>query len=296
MPVFLPSRDDLFYFPVYWAFRIAGLLPLRILYFISDGIFFLAFYILRYRKMIVMENLRNSFPDKSASEIHDIAKSFYSHLCDLIVESIYQTGMGENEIRRRVRYNNVGIIEKYYKEGKHVAAVLGHYGNWEWMCGFPLVADHESIIIYRHLKSKTFNRLMFNLRSRFGGKPVPMKMAIRKIFELDKKGVPTITAFMADQAPPKEKALYWTGFLNQDTPVYLGVEQIARKMDMAVVYFKMKKIRRGYYEFDLIPLFDNSKDTSVYEITAAHVSMLEKQIIQEPGYWLWSHRRWKIKR
>lgn len=287
---------DIFYFPVYWTFRLAGLLPLRVLYFISDGIFFLAFYILRYRKEIVMENLRNSFPDKNPSEIHDIAKSFYSHLCDLIVESIYQTGMGEDEIRRRVRYNNAGIIEKYYKDGKHVAAVLGHYGNWEWMCGFPLVTNHECIIIYRRLKSKIFDRLMFNLRSRFGGKPVPMKMAIRKILELDKKGVPTITAFMTDQAPPKEKAIYWTNFLNQDTPVYIGAEQLAKKMNMAVVFFKMKKVRRGYYEFDLIPLFDNSGEASDYEITHAHVSMLEKQIIQEPGYWLWSHRRWKIKR
>lgn len=287
---------NFFYYTVYWSLHLAGLLPLRVLYFFSDGIYYLAFYIFRYRKKIVMENLENSFPEKGPSEINDIAERFYRHLCDLIVESVYQTGMDENEIRRRVKYNNTEIIEKYYKEGKHVAAMLGHYGNWEWMCGFPLLTDYESIIIYRQLKSKTFDKLMFKLRSRFGGKPVPMKMAIRKIFQLDNKGVPTITAFMADQSPPREKALYWTGFLNQDTPVYLGAEHLARKMNMAVVFFKMKKIRRGYYEFDLIPLFENAGETADHEVTDAHVSMLEKQIIHEPGYWLWSHRRWKIKR
>lgn len=123
-----------------------------------------------------------------------------------------------------------------------------------------------------------------------------MKMAVRRIYGQDRSGVPTLTAFMADQTPPRQKSLYWVEFLNQDKPVCLGVEQVARKMNMAVVYFRMKKIRRGYYEFDIIPLFDNSSETGDHEITDAHVNVLENQIRDKPEYWLWSHRRWKVKR
>lgn len=284
------------YYLVYYLFRLIGLLPLRVLYIISDMIYYLAYYIVKYRRDVVFENLRNAFPEKGHVEIKEIAKRFYSHLCDLLVEIIYQAGMDGDEIRRRVRYNNPEVIEKYFNEGKHVAAVLGHYGNWEWMCGFPLITDYECITIYRQLKNKAFDKLIINMRSRFGARLVPMKMAIRKIYQLDKKGIPTITAFMADQAPPREKALYWVDFLNQDTPVYLGVERIARKMNMAVVFFKMKKIRRGYYEFDFIPLYDKAAETSDHEITDAHIDELEKLIRDQPEYWLWSHRRWKVKR
>ncbi len=241
-------------------------------------------------------NLRNSFPEKSADEIRAIAKEFYRHLGDLIIETVYLTGMGEDEIRRRVKYNNPEVIEKHLREGKHTAAVLGHYGNWEWMCGFPLLTGYECVVIYRPLKNKVFDRFMFNVRSRFGATIVPMKMAIRKIYEFDKMGSPTLTAFMADQTPPKEKSLHWVDFMNQDTPVYLGTERVARKLNMAVVYFKMKKVKRGYYEFDFIPLFDEAGKTSGHEITDTHVAMLEKQIRETPGFWLWSHRRWKIRR
>jgi Kdo2-lipid IVA lauroyltransferase/acyltransferase len=287
---------NLLYFPVYYFLRIIAFFPLPVLYYLSDLICFLAFHVLKYRKNIVYANLRNSFPEKTPAEIDKIARGFYRHLGDLIIELVYQTGMGEKEISRRVVYNNTGIIDKYFNEGKHVAAVLGHYGNWEWLCGFPLLTGYECIPIYRQLKNGVFDRLILNLRSRFGARPVPMKMAIRRIYEQDRNGVPTLTAFMADQTPPRQKSFYWVEFLNQDTPVYLGAEQVARKMNMAVVYFRMKKIRRGYYEFDLIPLFDNSRETGDHEITDAHVNILEKQIRDKPEYWLWSHRRWKFKR
>ena len=288
--------SNLIYRIVYYLIRFAGLLPLGVLYFISDLIYYLIYYVIRYRRQVVNENLRNSFPEKSTAEIRHIARNYYRHLCDLIVESLYQTGMSEEEISLRVRYNNPEIIQKYFDRGKHVAAVLGHYGNWEWLCGFPLITPYKCITIYRPLKNKVFDRLMLEARSRFGAEPVPMKMAIRKIYEYDKLGIPSITAFIADQTPPMEKSIFWVDFFNRDTPVYSGVERIAKKMDMAVLFFKMKKTGRGYYEFDLIPLFDNASETTDYEITKAHVAFLEQQIREQPEYWLWSHRRWKLKR
>jgi Kdo2-lipid IVA lauroyltransferase/acyltransferase len=288
--------NKFFSYIFYLMIRAIGLLPLRVLYFFSDLTYYLIFHILKYRKKVVFENLKNSFPAKTDDEIKTVAKKFYRHLCDLFFETIYQPGMKKEEIRRRVKYNNPEIIHKYHREGKHIAAVMGHYNNWEWMCGFPLITPYKCITIYRQLKDKVFDKLMFDLRSRFGAELVPMKMAIRKIYEYNQTGQPTITAFIADQAPPREKALFWVNFLNQDTPVYLGPQQIARKFDMAVVFFKMNKIRRGYYEFDFIPLFDESAKTTGNDITIAHVAELEKLIIDQPQYWLWSHRRWKVKR
>jgi Kdo2-lipid IVA lauroyltransferase/acyltransferase len=280
----------------YLMIRVIGLLPLRVLYFFSDLTYYLIFHILKYRKKVVFENLRNSFPRKSDEEIRIVAKKFYRHLCDLFFETLYQSAMKEEEIKRRVIFKNPEIIDEYYRKGKHIAAVMGHYNNWEWMCGFPLITQYRCITIYRQLKDKVFDKHMFDMRSRFGAELVPMKMSIRKIYEYNQSGQLTITAFISDQAPPREKALFWIDFLNQDTPVYLGPQQIAKKLDMAVVFFKMKKIKRGYYEFEFVPLSDNASQTNGNEITIAHVRELEKLIADQPQYWLWSHRRWKVKR
>lgn len=288
--------SNLLFYLVYGLLRLLSFMPLRVLYFLSDITGFFFYHIGRYRRKVVFENLGRSFPEKTPSEIKIIARRFYRHLGDLIVETIYQTGMGEKEIRRRVRYNNPGLIDKYFAKGKNVAAVMGHYGNWEWMFGFPLITGYKCITIYRPLKNRIFDRLMLKMRSRFGADLVPMKMAIRKLYEYREQEVPSITAFIADQSPPPEKTLYWFEFLNQDTPVYHGLARIAGKMDMALVYFRMNRIRRGFYEFDFVPLIDSCAGTTEYEITKAHVSELEKHIRDKPEHWLWSHRRWKVKR
>lgn len=287
---------DFFYRIAYSIIRIIGILPLRLLYIISDLMYVLVFYIIRYRRDVVFINIRNSFPEKSTREVRNTAKKFYRNLCDLVIETVHQTGMDEQEIKKRVKYNNPELIQEYYDRGKDVAAVLGHYCNWEWMCGFPIITPYKCITIYKPLTNKVFDNFMLEMRSRFGADLVPMQAAIRKIYEYKKQGIPSITAFISDQAPAQGNSMLWVEFLNQDTAVYPGVERIAKKMDMAVVFFKMKKVKRGYYEFDFIPLFDSTSDVNDQEITKAHVSMLEYQIREQPEHWLWSHRRWKLKR
>lgn len=287
---------NFFYRIAYLVIKIIGLLPLRLLYIISDLMYVLVFYIFRYRRHVVFINIKNSFPEKSTREIRKIAKKFYRNLCDLLVETVYQTGMDEQEIKKRVKYNNPEVIQEYFDRGKDVAAVLGHYGNWEWMCGFPLITNYKCITIYKPLTNKIFDNFLLKLRSRFGADLVPMQTAVRKIYEYRKMRIPTITAFISDQAPARGNSKLWVKFLNQDTAVYPGVERIAKKMDMAVVFFKMKKVKRGYYEFDFIPLFDSAKGIGNQDITKVHVLMLENQIREKPEHWLWSHRRWKLKR
>jgi len=288
--------SSLLFYIIYGLLRILSFIPLRILYIFSDLTGLILYHVIGYRRRVVFENLRRSFPEKTPFEIKSIAKRFYRHLGDLIIETIYQTGIGRKEIARRVKYNNPELISRYFNEGKSVAAVMGHYGNWEWMFGFPMITSYRCVTIYRPLKNRLFDRLMLEMRSRFGADLVPMKLAVRKLYECREKGIPTITAFIADQSPPREKSWYWIDFLNQDTPVYNGVAQIARKMDLALVYFRMSKIRRGCYEFDFIPLFENCGSMTELEITRAHVSELEKHIRSKPEYWLWSHKRWKHKK
>jgi Kdo2-lipid IVA lauroyltransferase/acyltransferase len=287
---------SVYFYMLYYLIRFIGLLPLKVLYLLSDMLYYIFYYIIRYRKDVIIRNLTCSFPERDRDEIKEIAKRYYRHLCDLIIEAIYQPGMGENEIKRRVRYNNMDLIKMYYNQGRDVAVITGHYNNWEWICGFPLFTRYKCLTIYRQLKNKVVDRLMLKTRSRFGAELVPMKLVIRRLYNYRESGDPTITLFIADQTPPMEKVIGWFDFLNQETPVYLGPERIAKKMNMAVVYLKMKKIRRGYYEYDIVPLFENSSETADNEITRTHLAILGSQIREQPEFWLWSHRRWKLKR
>jgi Kdo2-lipid IVA lauroyltransferase/acyltransferase len=273
-----------------------GFLPLRILYIMSDFMYLIVYYIAGYRKKVVFDNLNGAFPDKDKKEIRAIAKKFYRHLCDLVVETIHQQVMDEKEISLRVRYTNPQIVNDYFNRGKDVAAIIGHCGNWEWMCGFPLITRYKCVTIYKPLSNPVFDNFMLKLREKFGADLVPMKMVVRRLVEYRRKKLPTITAFIADQAPRRDNSMVWTEFLGRETAVYTGVGKIAVKMDMAVVYFIMRKVKRGYYEFEFVPLFDSAAATTEIEITKAHISILEKQIAEQPEHWLWSHRRWKLKR
>ncbi|MFO7619154.1 MAG: lysophospholipid acyltransferase family protein, partial [Thermoplasmata archaeon] len=140
------------------------------------------------------------------------------------------------------------------------------------------------------------DRFIKRLRQRFGVQVVPVIRSYAAILEHHKENIPTITYFLGDQRPIKENIRYWTKFLNQDTPVMLGSEQIARRLNQAVVFFSMNKVKRGYYEVEIIPVTEDSQSTNMYEITENHIKLLEDQITRKPEYWLWSHRRWSHKK
>ncbi|MCK4664494.1 MAG: lysophospholipid acyltransferase family protein [Bacteroidales bacterium] len=276
--------------------RLISLLPFKILYIISDFIYFLLFYIIGYRKKVVFENLKNSFPDKGNKEIIKIAKKFYRHLSDIFIETFKLTQISKKEISRRVKFKNLEIIDKYYKQSKSIIIVFGHYGNWELTFHFPLFSNYKSLPVYKPLHNKSFDKFLYNIRSKFGAEPVSMNEIYKKIISYKKQGKLILTAFVTDQSPLKSEIQYWTKFLNQDTPVYLGVEKIAKKFDFPVIYLHMQKIKRGYYDIYFYELFENPSKTKQYEITNKHVKALEKEIIKDPQYWMWSHRRWKHKK
>lgn len=288
--------DAIGYYIFYGINWILTLLPLRVLYIFSDFLFLLLYYFPSYRRKVVANNLKNAFPEKSDEELKSIEKKFYRHLADLFIETFYLTHMSDKELNRRFTYSNIEIIDKLRNDKRDVIAVLGHYGNWEWPTLLPYYLKYKTIIIYKPLQNRHFDRFIYNSRSKNGVIPTPMSHIIREIINNKKENINTLSVFLTDQTPVRSEIKYWTTFLNQDTPVYIGTEKVASKYDMAVVFFHIQKVKRGYYNMNIELLFDHTTGLPDYFVTDAHVKRLEEIIKENPEYWLWSHRRWKHKK
>ncbi len=271
-------------------------LPLGVLYVFSDIIYFFLYHIIRYRRKVVKENLTNAFPEKTAKERAKIQQQFFHHMCDLMIETIKLCTISEKETKKRCRFLNPELFDNYAEKNKNVIAVLGHYANWEWLTSFALHRNYKFLPIYKPLRNKAFDKYMIKLRERFGAETLAKDDTFRTMLKYQRQQIFTITAFLGDQTPTVRNIHYWTTFLNQDTPILQGTERIAVKLNQAVVFVHMQKIKRGYYEVEFIPLFENPKETQTNEITEKHTRVLENIIQQEPAYWLWSHKRWKHKR
>jgi Kdo2-lipid IVA lauroyltransferase/acyltransferase len=284
------------YYIFYAVNWLITLLPLGVLYLLSDLLYFILYYVIRYRRKVVHLNMKNAFPEKSEKEILAIEKKFYKHLSDVFIETFKLTHMGRKELEKRYTIENTELLDRLYTEGKDVIAVLGHYNNWEWMNTVPLYLKYKCVSVYKPLKNKHFDKFINNSRKRYGMVLTPMSVIIREIINDRKNGVRTISFFLADQTPAKGDINFWTTFLNQDTPVYLGAEKIAMKYDMAVVFFNVQKVKRGYYKLIIELLFEKTEGLKEHQITEAHVKRLDELIRQKPESWVWSHRRWKHKR
>ncbi len=280
---------------LYILIRFLSLLPMRILYILSDIMFFSVFYVIHYRKKVVYQNLKNAFPEKKQDEIDRIAKRFFKHLCDFIVEVLKLNSLSIENLEKRISYPDNSLLTDLYNKGKGVVMVLGHYGNWEYGTGFAHYTKHIGAVIYMPLQNKFMDELIKKQRAQYGYHPIAMSGIYKWAFQNYKDGKPQMIFFLGDQRP-SENAEYWTTFLNQETGVYLGAEKLARKLDLAVVYGEINKVKRGKYEANLTLITDKPKETSEYEITEAHVKLLEDTIKRNPEYWLWSHKRWKHKR
>ena len=285
------------YYIFYGINRTIALLPLGILYVFSDVLFFFLYYFPSYRRHVVRENLFKSFPDKSPEEIRSIERGFYRHLADLFIETLKLPGMSNKELMKRVRLKNPELLRKLYESGKDIAMVYSHYNNWEWLSAcISLHTEYKCVGVYKPVNSKFVNKFLNDQRTRNNGDLAPMQMIVRRIVENRKKGIRGMYGFMSDQTPARTLIEYYTCFLNQETPVFLGLEKIASKYDMAVVFINFIKIRRGYYELTFEVLFERTSGLPKYLITDSHVKRLEKMIKDKPANWLWTHRRWKYKK
>jgi KDO2-lipid IV(A) lauroyltransferase len=271
-------------------------LPFKILYFFSDCFYVIVFYLIGYRKKVVMQNLRNSFPGKTEEEVYAICRKFYHYLCDFVLETVKILTISKKNLMKRCQFTPEAfdVFSKFAEQNKSVLLVMGHNGNWEWSCNaFNMLSKHQLFVIYHPVSNKYFDGLMHQIRSRYGTRLIAMKNAYKEM-ALNKNSL-NATAFVADQTPQPDHA-YWTNFLNQDTPVFKGMEVIAKKMNLPVLYTSVKKIKRGFYQMTAEVLSQNPADTADGELTERYIRRLEKDIIDQPETWLWSHRRWKHKR
>ena len=266
-----------------------------VLFVLSDCFYFLV-RLSGYRRKVVMNNLRNSFPEKSEHELKCISKKFFHHLCDLFFETFKLVSMTEAQMRERVQMENFELLDKYYDEGKDVIAVLGHYGNWEWVPSINLFIKAQGCEIYHVLRSKAYDQFMLDLRSKWGTLNYTMNTSYRSVYKLKMENSRFVLGVISDQTPARNKIQYFSEFLNQDTPLHLGAEKMAIKMDCPVVFLRVDKIKRGYYKLKVEPLVENPRETKEYEITNLHTKHLENIIKEKPEFWLWSHKRWKRKR
>lgn len=284
------------YYLFYGINWIITLLPLPVLYVFSDFLYLVLYYVVSYRRKVVATNLKNSFPEKTDKELKIIEKKFYRHLSDILIETFKSTHMTRANQKKRFTYSNLEIIDKLREEKRDIIAIMGHYNNWEWPTLLPYYLKYKTIIIYKPLQNKYFNRFINNHRSEHGIVLTPTSQVIREIINYRKKDINTVSVFISDQIPSKGDIKYWTTFLNQDTAVFTGAGKIASKYDMAIVFFHVQKVKRGYYNLNIELLFDHTEGLTEEVITEKHVRRLEEIIKEKPEYWIWSHRRWKHKK
>jgi KDO2-lipid IV(A) lauroyltransferase len=269
---------------------------LPVLYIFSDFLYLILYNVVGYRRKVVATNLRNSFPEKTDTELKIIEKKFYRHLADIIIETLKSTHLTKANQKKRFTYSNLEIIDKLREEKRDIIAVLGHYNNWEWPTLLPYYLKYKTIIIYKPLQNKYFNNFVNNNRSKDGIVLTPTSQVIREIINYRRNNINTVSVFITDQIPAMGDIKYWTTFLNQDTAVFTGASKIASKYDMAIVFFHVQKVKRGYYNLDIELLFDHTEGLSEEVITEKHVRRLEEIIREKPENWIWSHRRWKHKK
>ncbi|MDB9783111.1 lysophospholipid acyltransferase family protein [Winogradskyella sp.] len=277
-------------YPVLWLISI---LPFRLLYAFSDFLYLFAYQIFGYRKSTVKTNLRLVFPNKSEQEIAKITGQFYHHLCDMIVESIKSLTISEAAMKARYKFTNIDVIKDFETKNRSIILMCAHYGSWEWIFILQTYVKHKGYAIYKRLANKYFDKLVRKIRAKYNSHLITTKETLAVLTETQKKGELTINGFVSDQSPKATKAFHWNEFMGIKVPMYTGAEMLAKKLDMAVVFFSVKRIKRGYYETTFKTITETPNDFENYEITDIFFKLVEEQILQAPQYYLWTHKRWK---
>lgn len=269
--------------------------PFRVLYLLSDALFYPFYYVVGYRRKVVRQNLTESFPDKDLQEIRQIEKKFYHFFMDMLLESCKLAFISPEEIKRRMKFKNAEGVNEMIRQGKSNAIYLGHYGNWEWVSSMPLWLDHRmtGAQIYRRLNNKHIERLMLHIRERMGSACVEMRHTARYITHQIAAHKVCVIGFIADQSPRKRDARYFLPFLHHRAPVQTGTEKIVKHYEFVAWYLDVRRIKRGYYEAEFVLLDENPVSVPDFELTVDYFRHLEQTILRQPELYLWTHRRFK---
>ena len=279
-------------YPVIW---LLSSLPMALLYLLSDGLHLLFFYVIGYRKRVVLDNLTLAFPEKEERELLEIRKKFYRHFTDLVVESVKAFTMSKAFVSKRYAFNNPEVVNDLHKKGRSIAFVGAHQANWEWSCSMPMVVDVLCFGAYTRMGNKYFDRVIKKSRSKFGFIGYETTKTVQAIKSNFDNGVQGLYLLLSDQSPQIHKTHYWREFMGVKVPIHTGAEMLAKKFDMAVVNYSIKKIKRGRYKVDLELITKTPQQFKNYEITDQYLAIVERNIREQPEYYLWSHKRFKHK-
>lgn len=283
---------------IYSIWYAISLLPLWVLYRISDLLYVLVYNVVGYRKKLVRKHLADSFPEKSGEERLRIEKEFYAWFCDYAVESIKLLSISKGNLMQRMRFENVDIVKGSFDRGRNVSLFLGHYCNWEWVSSIPVHFDgyHAKVMfgqIYHKLENEAMDKVFLKLRGRMGAVSIPMAETLRKIVECKKQKKLWIVGFIADQSPFWNNIHLWLDFMHHDTPVFTGPERIAHKFDTDVYYLDVRRESRGHYVARYELMSEHPSALPEFELTRMYFRMLEKSLHRQPPFYLWTHNRWK---
>ncbi|MFC4476298.1 lysophospholipid acyltransferase family protein [Flavobacterium chungangensis] len=277
-------------YPLLWLISI---LPFPIFYLFSDFVCFLVYRVIGYRKKVVRENLALTLPHLSDAERKVIEKKFYKHMCDMFLEMIKTMSMSPEEMERRFHVTNIDLVRDYAKKGKSVILVASHYASYEWLLTINPKLGFQGVAVYKRLANPYFDKLVRKIRSKYNTEMIETRKAIPTMAQNQRNGVLSLYGLASDQSPKMERIFHSMKFMGVEVPVHTGAETLAKKYDLAVLFVEVKKARRGYYEATFIPLADNPKDFENFKITEMYLKEVEKQILEAPEFYLWTHKRWK---
>ncbi|MDO5615875.1 MAG: lysophospholipid acyltransferase family protein [Cruoricaptor ignavus] len=268
-------------------------LPMKVLYLLSDVIFVLNYYFIGYRTKVVSENIKNSFPEKTDEERKKIEKKFFRNFFDYIVETLKSLTVSDTELRVRMQHINQHLFQEAKDEGKNIIFLTGHVFNWEWMTVLAKIIPQEHCHpVYRKANNEFWNQQIIKIRNRFGNQSLEAGDVLKHIFRNQNDGN-SAYMFVADQSPAEAHINTGTMFLNQKTPVFIGYDKLATRMDLAFIYCEMKKVKRGFYQVNYYRIYSDDEKFKEFELVSKFHQLLENTIKKQPDNYLWTHRRWK---
>ncbi|TDE53377.1 lysophospholipid acyltransferase family protein [Flavobacterium sp. GT3P67] len=280
-------------FPLLW---IISILPFRVFYWFSDFIYLIVYYIIGYRKKTVKYNLALALPHLSAEERLVIEKKSYHHLCDMFLEMIKTMTISSAEMNRRFVVTNIELVKEFENKGKSTVLLASHYASWEWLLSINAKTKFKGIGVYKKITNKYFDKLIRDIRSKYNAELVETKKAIPLMAENQKNEILSMYGLASDQSPKLNRAFHWDKFMGVEVPVHTGAEMLAKKYDLNVLFVKVKKVKRGFYKATFVPITDNPRSIPDFEITNTFLREVEKQILEAPEYYFWTHKRWKHRR
>ncbi len=277
-------------YPILW---IISILPFRLLYIFSDFVFVIVYYIIGYRKKTVRQNLSIAMPLATKKERLIVEKKFYHHMCDLFLEMIKTLTISEKTMDEHFTVKNIALMQEMEKKGKSIILMTSHYASYEWSVSINNKLNFESYLVYKKIANQYFDKLARKIRSKFGANLLTTQETVDKMKENHKNNIPSLYGFASDQSPKAAKIRNWGTFFGVETPLQSGAEALAKEFDMTMMYMYIRKVKRGFYEATFEVITDQPRSFPDYEISQLYMNMAEKQILEAPEFYLWTHKRFK---